>query len=140
MSNKHHCSFCGKSQDDVIRLVQGQPGVCICNECIDLCSDLVKEESNKNHLAKTHEEGLPSPKQITEHLDAYVISQKRAKKVLSVALYNHYKRLHQAKQSKAEIGKSNILLIGPTGSGKTLLAKSLAKKLQVPFAMSTQLL
>ncbi len=135
MSTKHHCSFCGKSQDDVARLVQGQPGVCICNECIELCTDLVKDSNEPSLLPKTHDEGLPSPKEITEHLNTYVIEQQRAKKVLSVALYNHYKRLYQAKQTQAEIGKSNILLIGPTGSGKTLLAKSLAKKLKVPFAI-----
>ncbi len=134
MSTKHHCSFCGKSQDDVVRLVQGQPGVCICNECIELCAELVKEETSKANIA-THEDGLPSPKQISLHLDDYVIGQSRAKKVLSVALYNHYKRLHKSKKSEAEIGKSNVLLIGPTGSGKTLLAKSLAKKLDVPFAI-----
>lgn len=135
MTSKHHCSFCGKSQEDVTRLVQGQPGVCICNECIDLCSQLVQEESDNLDLAKSHTEGLPSPKDIFEHLQGYVIGQQRAKKVLSVALYNHYKRLHKAKKDATEIGKSNILLIGPTGSGKTLLAKSLAKKLHVPFAI-----
>ena len=87
MTSKHHCSFCGKSQEDVTRLVQGQPGVCICNECIDLCSQLVQEESDNLDLAKSHTEGLPSPKDIFEHLQGYVIGQQRAKKVLSVALY-----------------------------------------------------
>lgn len=137
MSNdSHHCSFCGKSQDEVSRLVQGHPGVCICNECIHLCGQLVEDdrsEDQKNAPATQ----LPKPKEILEHLDQYVVGQKKAKKVLSVALYNHYKRLqsHDFDDKEVELGKSNILLIGPTGSGKTLLAKSMAKKLNIPFAI-----
>ncbi|MEC8461238.1 MAG: ATP-dependent Clp protease ATP-binding subunit ClpX [Pseudomonadota bacterium] len=132
---KHNCSFCGKSQDEVNRLVQGQPGVCICNECIDLCAQLVKEEDKTQTLKDAFENGLPKPKEIVNHLNDYVIGQMQAKKVLSVAMYNHYKRLHNLDSSEVEIGKSNILLIGPTGCGKTLLAKSMARKLQVPFAI-----
>jgi ATP-dependent Clp protease ATP-binding subunit ClpX len=134
---KHHCSFCAKSQDDVTRLVQGQPGTCICNECIDLCSQLVKDEEKAGFLqGVSSPDSLPKPKEITEHLRQYVIGQEKPQKQLAVALYNHYKRLYGAsKATDLEIGKSNVLLIGPTGSGKTLLAKSLAKKLQVPFTI-----
>lgn len=135
-TESHHCSFCGKSQDEVNRLVQGHPGVCICNECIQLCGQLVEEEvSEESDLAAVME--LPKPKEILEHLDQYVIGQAKAKKVLAVALYNHYKRLQNMKKDQAdvEMGKSNILLMGPTGSGKTLLAKSMAKKLNIPFAI-----
>lgn len=134
-SVKHCCSFCGKSQEEINRLVQGQPGVCICNECIDLCTQLVKEEDSNQSKQQKFEEGVPKPKDIVEHLNDYVIGQMKAKKVLSVAMYNHYKRLQHAGNSDTELGKSNILLIGPTGCGKTLLAKSMARKLQVPFAI-----
>lgn len=137
MSNdSHHCSFCGKSQDEVSRLVQGHPGVCICNECIHLCGQLV-EDDRADEKQSTNTTKLPKPKEILEHLDQYVVGQKKAKKVLSVALYNHYKRLqsHDFDNQDVELGKSNILLIGPTGSGKTLLAKSMAKKLNIPFAI-----
>ena len=137
MSNEsHHCSFCGKSQDEVQRLVQGHPGVCICNECIHLCGQLVEDDQigEAENQPVVH---LPKPKEMLEHLDQYVIGQSKAKKVLSVALYNHYKRLQsqQVEDQEVELGKSNILLIGPTGSGKTLLAKSMAKKLNIPFAI-----
>lgn len=135
-TESHHCSFCGKSQDEVTRLVQGHPGVCICNECIQLCGQLVDDDSQEDSK-ELPVAALPKPKEMLEHLDLYVIGQSKAKKVLSVALYNHYKRLQNSQQaaSDVELGKSNILLIGPTGSGKTLLAKSMAKKLDIPFAI-----
>ena len=135
-TESHHCSFCGKSQDEVSRLVQGPPGVCICNECIVLCGQLV-EDDDSTDKASAEVPQLPKPREILEHLDQYVIGQSRAKKTLSVALYNHYKRLQSTllKDSDVELGKSNMLLIGPTGSGKTLLAKSMAKKLDIPFAI-----
>lgn len=135
-TESHHCSFCGKNQDEVTRLVQGHPGVCICNECIQLCGQLVEDDGQEEQQEEQHR-SLPKPKEMLEHLDLYVIGQSKAKKVLSVALYNHYKRLQnfQHTQSDVELGKSNILLIGPTGSGKTLLAKSMAKKLDIPFAI-----
>ena len=134
--SKHHCSFCGKSQDDVTRLVQGQPGTCICNECIELCSQLVKDEEKSTLPTTLTQATLPKPVEIHEHLNEYVIGQAKPKKQLAVALYNHYKRLYgKDKSEELEIGKSNVLLVGPTGSGKTLLAKSLAKKLQVPFTI-----
>ncbi len=135
-TESHHCSFCGKSQDEVSRLVQGPPGVCICNECIVLCGQLVEDDDSADKSSVDAPQ-LPKPREILEHLDQYVIGQSKAKKTLSVALYNHYKRLQSTllKDSDVELGKSNILLIGPTGSGKTLLAKSMAKKLDIPFAI-----
>ncbi|MEC8882405.1 MAG: ATP-dependent Clp protease ATP-binding subunit ClpX [Pseudomonadota bacterium] len=135
-TESHHCSFCGKSQDEVERLVQGHPGVCICNECIQLCGQLV-EEGDVEGNSDAPKVDLPKPKEILEHLNQYVIGQTKAKKVLSVAMYNHYMRLQHSSRdhSDVEMGKSNILLIGPTGSGKTLLAKSMAKKLDIPFAI-----
>ena len=130
-----YCSFCGKSQHEVRKLIAG-PTVFICDECVELCMDIIKEE-NKDTFVK-HQDGLPSPKQICSVLDDYVIGQDLAKKVLSVAVHNHYKRLnYENKSSKnVELAKSNILLIGPTGCGKTLLAQTLARILDVPFTMA----
>ena len=130
-----YCSFCGKSQHEVRKLIAG-PTVFICDECVELCMDIIKEES-KDTFVK-HQDGLPSPKQICSVLDDYVIGQSLAKKVLSVAVHNHYKRLnYESKTSKnVELAKSNILLIGPTGCGKTLLAQTLARILDVPFTMA----
>ena len=130
-----YCSFCGKSQHEVKKLIAG-PTVFICDECVELCMDIIKEE-NKDTFAKNNE-GVPTPQEICKVLDDYVIGQTYAKEVLSVAVHNHYKRLsHESKSNKdVELSKSNILLVGPTGCGKTLLAQTLARILDVPFTMA----
>src|SRR5574340_490890 len=129
------CSFCGKSQSEVKKLIAG-PGVYICDECIELCNDIIAEEYEKDE-AKTARVSIPEPSGIKKQIDEYVIGQERAKKILSVAVYNHYKRINAGTDlDGVELQKSNILLIGPTGSGKTLLAQTLAKILNVPFTIA----
>ena len=133
-SDKLHCSFCGKSQDEVKKLIAG-PSVYICNECVDLCNDIIEEEI-KNDEESPYDQSL-SPLEIYNQLDEYVIGQEKAKKILSVAVYNHYKRLnYESSSDDVELGKSNILMVGPTGTGKTLLAETLARLLDVPFTIA----
>ncbi|NCP62085.1 MAG: ATP-dependent Clp protease ATP-binding subunit ClpX [Alphaproteobacteria bacterium] len=130
-----HCSFCGKSQHEVKKLIAG-PNVFICDECVDLCIDIIREENKASPLGG-HEDKVPTPREIREHLDNYVIGQDEAKRVLSVAVYNHYKRVdHMQGTAEVELQKSNILLLGPTGCGKTLLAQTLARILNVPFTIA----
>ena len=132
------CSFCGKNQNEVRKLIAG-PSVYICNECVDLCNDIIQEEINESAESEDEPKVLV-PKEIKDILDQYVIGQEDAKKNLSVAVYNHYKRLQEGdktnKEEEVELTKSNILLLGPTGSGKTLLAQTLAKLLEVPFTIA----
>lgn len=135
-SSERVCSFCGKPQNDVKKLIAG-PSVFICDECIELCNDILTEEARQQLDLDRDVTKLPKPMEIKEFIDEYVIGQELAKKVLSVAVYNHYKRIeHPAKPGDVEMQKSNILLLGPTGSGKTLLAQSLARMLKVPFAIA----
>ena len=130
-----YCSFCGKSQHEVRKLIAG-PSVYVCDECVELCNDIIKDELQDN-TSSFGDNSLPKPKEIKEELDSYVIGQDRAKKILAVAVYNHYKRLRsKSKKDVVELAKSNILLIGPTGSGKTLLAETLARLLNVPFTIA----
>ena len=134
--NTLYCSFCGKSQNEVRKLIAG-PNVYVCDECVELCMDILREENKTTSSQKS--EGVPAPAEIKNVLDDYVIGQDYAKRVMSVAVHNHYKRLsHTGKSSPndVEVAKSNVLLIGPTGCGKTLLAQTLARILNVPFAMA----
>ena len=137
---QYHCSFCGKSRDQVRRLIAGPGSVYICDECIELCREIIEEESGGSTTQPAARpsvaDAVPSPREIHEHLDGYVIGQDAAKKVLSVAVYNHYKRINAGPDQEVELEKSNILLAGPTGVGKTLLARTLARYLDVPFSVA----
>ncbi|MCR5087268.1 MAG: ATP-dependent Clp protease ATP-binding subunit ClpX [Lachnospiraceae bacterium] len=135
-SNKIRCSFCGKEQSMVRKLIAGPNGAYICDECIDICAEIVEEEFSDDYMPEDLEINLLKPKEINDFLNEYVIGQDAAKKVLSVAVYNHYKRVLSNKSSDVELQKSNILMFGPTGSGKTLLAQTLARMLNVPFAIA----
>lgn len=135
--NEIRCSFCGKSESQVLKLLKGPNGVYICDECVELCSEIIEEElGTEEEESEPEEINLLKPEEIKRFLDDYVIGQENAKKVLSVAVYNHYKRILAGQDLDVELQKSNILLLGPTGSGKTLLAQTLAKILNVPFAIA----
>lgn len=137
-TRKQHCSFCGKSQDEVTRLIAG-PGVCICDECVDLCNHIIEDSAGVPARTRKGDAqmSIPLPSEMKKVLDDYVIGQEMAKRVLCVAVYNHYKRINApAKKDDAELQKSNILMLGPTGSGKTYLAQTLARMLKVPFAIA----
>ncbi|MBQ5757120.1 MAG: AAA family ATPase, partial [Clostridia bacterium] len=134
--NPIRCSFCGKSQDEVNRIIAG-PGVYICNECVELCHEIIEDDKVQAAPAQVSVNSLPKPKEILETLDQYVIGQDDAKRALAVAVYNHYKRINAGKQNDdVELQKSNIVMLGPTGCGKTMLAQTLAKILDVPFAVA----
>lgn len=132
---KLRCSFCNKTQDQVRKLIAGPNGAYICDECVDICSEIIGDELEET-TEESHEINLLKPREIKAFLDEYVIGQDEAKKVLSVAVYNHYKRIISGQNLDVEIQKSNILMVGPTGSGKTFLAQTLAKLLNVPFAIA----
>ena len=138
MDDRVRCSFCGKTQDQVKKLIAGSNNVFICDECIDLCAEILEEELDEQESTGPDFDGinLLKPKEIKAFLDEYVIGQDEAKKVLSVAVYNHYKRIMAGRDLGVELGKSNILMLGPTGCGKTLLAQTLARILGVPFAIA----
>jgi ATP-dependent Clp protease ATP-binding subunit ClpX len=133
---QYHCSFCGKNQDQVQRLIAGPASVYICNECVELCREIIQEEAQGAAKPKAGGQRVPPPKDLLEKLSEYVVGQDQAKRVLSVAVYNHYKRINAPASSEVELEKSNILLVGPTGSGKTWLARTLAKILDVPFSIA----
>ena len=134
--HKLRCSFCGKAEDQVRRMINGPAGVNICEDCVQICSEIIAEENEEEDKAPVEGIHLMKPQEIKAYLDDYVIGQDEAKKVLSVAVYNHYKRLLAPKDLGVELQKSNVMMLGPTGSGKTLLAQTLARLLNVPFAIA----